>query len=64
MKIYLPLKNDVLDHGDANSVWTNPYVSGGGLPLFKSIGGVRCAEFSTDYIHNSRINKLVLVLSI
>lgn len=30
MKIYLPLKNDILDHGDANSVWTNPYVSGGG----------------------------------
>lgn len=29
MKIYLPLKNDILDHGDANSVWTNPYVSGG-----------------------------------
>lgn len=49
MKIYLPLKNDILDHGDANSVWTNPYVSGG-LPLFKNIGGVKCAEFSNEYL--------------
>lgn len=30
MRIYLPLKNDILDHGDANSVWTNPYASSGG----------------------------------
>ena len=35
MKIYLPLKNDILDHGDANSVWTNPYVSGGGCHYLK-----------------------------
>lgn len=52
MKIYLPLKNDILDRGDANSVWTNPYVSGGGLPSNKLIGNAFAAEFTnTDRLH-------------
>lgn len=46
MKIYLPLKKDILDYGDANSVWTNPYVAGGGLPTIKNVGRINAAEFT------------------
>lgn len=47
MKIYLPLRNDILDHGDANSVWTNPYVSsGGGLPKAKRLNSINAYEFT------------------
>lgn len=48
MKIYLPLKDDLLDHGDANSTWGNSYNSALIPTAGKIIGNVKCAEFSKD----------------